>query len=191
MALPGTPVGAHSPGVATLSLDEELVLPGGSAIMLRAMREDDAEGLVRFHHRLSAETTYLRFFSPHPELSVREVDRFTHVDHLDREAFVVVADGEIVGVGRLERLADPCSAEVAFAVDDSWQGRGVGRVLFEALARRAQEVGVTRFVAETLAHNRRMLNLFRSVDRPVTTSFADGNVRVEIDLEPRAEAASR
>ena len=125
-----------------------------------AMRPADATRLVRFHHTLSRETTYLRFFSFHPELSTDELYRFTHVDHRDREAVVAVADREIVGVARFDRVDDSTDAEVAFVVADSWQGRGLGTRLFEHLARRARDVGIDRFVADTLAHNRPMLAVF-------------------------------
>src|SRR5687768_15754787 len=113
------------------------------------MRATDGDRLVRFHHTLSSDTTYLRFFSPHTELSAKEVELFTHVDHIGREAIVITSDGEIVAVGRFDRLEDRTRAEVAFAVSDAWQGKGVGRLLFERLEGRAHLIGVTHFVAET------------------------------------------
>src|SRR3954449_6716180 len=134
-----------------------VTLRDGSTVELLAMRPEDAPRLVRFHHTLSPETIYLRFFSFHPELSAAELTRFTSVDHHEREAVVAVAGGEIVGVARFDRLADATAAEVAFVVADGWQGRGLGSALFRHLLQRARELGVTRFVAETLPHNRRML----------------------------------
>jgi GNAT superfamily N-acetyltransferase len=164
-------------------VDEVVDLGDGQIVEMRPMRPDDADRLVRFHRHLSPDTTYLRFFSPHPELSAREVDGFTHVDHVHREALVATLDGEIVGVGRFSALADPTVAEVAFAVTDAWHHRGIGRMLFEGLARRAEVVGIRRFTAETLWQNRPMLALFEDVGRPVRTSSAEGVVHVEIDLQ--------
>jgi GNAT superfamily N-acetyltransferase len=149
---------------------------------LRPMAPADADDLVRFHEGLSIDTTYLRFFSPHPHLSATEVDRFTHVDHLEREAVVATSAGDIIGVGRFDRLADRSVAEVAFAVADGWHRQGVGRALFEHLADRAGELGVSQFHAETLWENRAMLGLFHHVGRPVTTRPDGGVVHVEIDL---------
>ena len=85
----------------------QVVLRDGTIVGVDGMRGTDGPRLLRFHHTLSSDTTYLRFFSPHPELSAKEVDRFTHVDHVGREAIVVTVDGEIVAVGRSDRLADP------------------------------------------------------------------------------------
>lgn len=171
-------------GVMTTTACERATLADGTVVELRPMHADDEERLLRFHSTLSVETTYLRFFSPHPTLRPEEVHRFTHVDHTSREAFVATVDGEIVGVGRFDRLRDPSQAEVAFVVGDAWQGRGIGRMLFERLASRAPELGVTTFVAETMWSNRPMIGLFHHVGRPVTTRAEDGVIHVEIALAP-------
>jgi RimJ/RimL family protein N-acetyltransferase len=161
-------------------------LQDGSTIEVLRMDARDAERLVRFHATLSPETTYLRFFSFHPELRPEELHRFTHVDHRDREALVAVAGGEIVAVCRFDRIGDGSEAEVAFVVADSWQGRGVGAVLFDRLADRAREVGVKRFVAETLGHNARMLAVFRHAGLPVTESLSRDVVHLTLSLGPDA-----
>lgn len=157
-------------------------LRDGSQVTLHPMHAEDHERLVRFHHTLSPETTHLRFFAVHPELSSTELHRFTHVDHLDREAIVATAEDEIVGVARFDRLDDRRDAEVAFVVADSWQGRGLGTVLFQALAQRAREVGIARFVADTLAYNRRVQAVFRHAGLPMTSGFSHGVVHAVIDL---------
>ena len=180
------PVDEH-PSVATPPHVATVELRDGTVVDLIPMRPADAERLVRFHHRLSPETTYLRFFSFHPELSNDELYRFTHVDHRDREAVVAVAAGEIVGVARFDRLERGADAEVAFVVADSWQGRGLGTLLFEQLARRARQVGIARFVAETFAHNHPMLAVFHHAGLPVTKRYEDGVVHLAIDLDPGTE----
>jgi GNAT superfamily N-acetyltransferase len=167
----------HEPDTATAQMRD------GTVVEIVAMRPEDAERLVRFHHTLSPKTTYRRFFSFHPELSQDELHRFTHVDHRDREAVVAVVAGEIVGVARFDRLPNGgADAEVAFVVADSWQGRGLGSLLFEHLARRAREVGVARFVADTLPQNRPMLAVFHHAGLPVSERFKDGAVHLVIDL---------
>ena len=68
----------------------------------------------------------LPLLRPYPALSDRDVERFTHVDHVDRVAFVVTVGDEIIGVGRYDRIDELGEAEVAFLVEDAHQGRGVG-----------------------------------------------------------------
>ena len=159
-----------------------VVLRDGSSVAVVAMQATDSDRLMRFHGTLSPETTYSRFFLFHPELTAEEVHRFTHVDHRDREALVAVVGDEIVGVARFDRLDDPEEAEVAFVVADSWQGRGIGSLLLERLAAAAVEGGVRRFVAETLAQNRRMLTVFRHAGLPSTERVEQGVVRVTLQL---------
>jgi GNAT superfamily N-acetyltransferase len=160
----------------------DFVLADGTTVEVRAMDPVDAAALVEFHAGLTLDTTHLRFFTVHPELSADEVDRFTHVDHRDREALVAFVDGHLEAVARFDRLAGTDDAEVAFVVADRLQGKGIGRELFDRLADRARDVGIRRFVAETLAHNRRMLTVFRQCGLPTTTTFADGVAHVAIDL---------
>lgn len=168
--------------MATCERAGTVVLRDGTVVSLHPMDTSDAAGLVRFHHGLSPETTYLRFFGVHPELSTAEVARFTCVDHDRREALVAVVDGELVAVARFDRSPDGREAEVAFVVADHLQGRGLGTALFHRLADRARALGVERFVAETLPHNHRMLAVFHHAGLPVRTRFVDGVVQVAIDL---------
>ncbi|MET0902569.1 MAG: GNAT family N-acetyltransferase [Acidimicrobiales bacterium] len=164
------------------TLTSHVQLRDGSRLEIRPMEADDGDRLVRFHHRLSDKTTYLRFFMIHPELHPDELERFTHVDHQSREAIVAVLDDEIAAVARFDRLDDGSEAEVAFVVADEFQGRGLGTALFQQLAERARSLGVGRFVAETLPHNHRMLSVFTHAGLPVSTRFEDGVVKVRLDL---------
>ena len=119
--------------------------------------------LVALHGRLSEESVYLRYFSPHSRLSPREIDHATGVDHRDREALVALEGDQLIGVASYERQPGSDAAEVAFEVEDAHQGRGIGTVLFEALAATARTRGIRRFFAHVLPQNRRMLQLFRDV----------------------------
>jgi acetyl coenzyme A synthetase (ADP forming)-like protein len=158
---------------------------------VRPLGPEDADRLVAFHAALSDETVYLRFFAPKPTLSPEEVERFTHVDHDTRVALVAEVRDRVVAVARYDRHPDTDSAEVAFVVSDEHQGRGIGTVLLEHLVAAARERGITRFVAETLAHNRHMLGVFRAAGFAERTRLRDGVVHVELLTEPtdRARAA--
>jgi GNAT superfamily N-acetyltransferase len=161
---------------------EQRHLRDGTAVTVRPISTSDDERLVRFHESLSPESTRMRFFSVHPHLSIRETARFTDVDHNDREAWVALIDDDIIGVGRYERLANPQDAEVAFVVADRWQGLGVGPILLGQLTDCARAVGIRRFVAETLAENHHMLDMFTHSGLPTTTSMRRGVVTVTLSL---------
>jgi RimJ/RimL family protein N-acetyltransferase len=160
-----------------------VTLRDGSVVTLVPMAPADAERLVRFHAGLSPQSVYRRFFSFHPELSPDELYRFTHVDHRDREAIVASDGTEIVAVARFDRTPDPAVAEVAFVVADSWQGRGLGSLLFQRLADRARALGLRRFVADTLPENARMLAVFHHAGVPLTSTHSEGVLHLTLELD--------
>jgi acyl-CoA synthetase (NDP forming)/GNAT superfamily N-acetyltransferase len=165
--------------------EADVVLRDGSVAHLRPIVPDDADALRRFHAGQSDESIYLRFFAPLKELSDRDVFRFTHVDYLDRVALVATVGDDIIGVGRYD-LVDSTTAEVAFNISDHFQGRGIGSILLEHLAAIAFEQDVTRFLAEVLPQNRKMLNVFREAGYEVSHKFEDGVVAVSFDIRPTA-----
>lgn len=165
----------------------DVVLRDGSTMHLRPIRPSDADALQRFHLRQSPESVYLRFFAARPRLSDADLAHLTQVDHTDRVALVLVSGTEIVGVGRYDRV-DEESAEVAFHVADSLQGRGLGSVLLEHLAAAARERGIRRFVADVLPGNSRMINVFRDAGYEVRQAYDDGVVTVSFGIDPTARS---
>jgi ribosomal protein S18 acetylase RimI-like enzyme len=67
----------------------------------------------------------------------------------------------IVGGGRYF-VVQPGQAEVAFAVIDEYQGRGIGRTLMRHLATIARAAGLRTLIAEVLSENTPMLQLFKT-----------------------------
>jgi acyl-CoA synthetase (NDP forming)/RimJ/RimL family protein N-acetyltransferase len=166
-----------------LHWEADVVLRDGATAHLRPITPQDADSLARFHDSQSDESIYLRFFAPMPHLSARDLHRFTHVDNRNRVAFVITLGEAIVGVARYDRL-DETSAEVAFNVSDAHQGRGLSSVLLEHLAAAARENGLSKFVAEVLPRNRKMLTVFREAGYEVVSRFDDGVISVHFDLDP-------
>ncbi|MEU5550131.1 GNAT family N-acetyltransferase [Micromonospora sp. NPDC047793] len=163
----------------------DVLLSDGSTVQLRPIRPTDAPAIVEMHARFSERTRYLRYFSPYPRIPERDLHRFVNVDHRDREAFVVLAGDRIVAVGRYERLG-PASpdAEVAFVVEDAYQGRGIGSVLLEHLADAARRSGIVNFVAEVLPANGAMLRVFADFGYQIQRQFADGVVHLTFPIAP-------
>ncbi|SCG71202.1 Acyl-CoA synthetase (NDP forming) [Micromonospora coxensis] len=171
----------------TTTVDQpvDVLLSDGTTVQLRPIRPDDAPEIVAMHSRFSERTRYLRYFSPYPRIPERDLQRFVNVDHRDREAFVVLAGGRIVAVGRYERLGPQApEAEVAFVVEDAYQGRGIGSVLLEHLAAAASRYGIVHFVAEVLPANGAMLRVFADFGYQVQRQYADGVVHLTFPIAP-------
>jgi succinyl-CoA synthetase alpha subunit/RimJ/RimL family protein N-acetyltransferase len=163
--------------------EADVVLKDGGTAHLRPITPEDAEALQQFHVAQSPESVYLRFFAPMPRLSDRDLERFTHVDHVDRVALVALVGDRIIGVGRYDRV-DSHEAEVAFNISDSHQGRGLGSVLLEHLAAAARERDIHRFVAEVLPQNRKMVHVFQDAGFEVTHHYGDGVISLAFDIDP-------
>jgi acyl-CoA synthetase (NDP forming)/RimJ/RimL family protein N-acetyltransferase len=168
--------------------EADVVLADGGTVHLRPIRPDDGPLVVDFHGRQSAESIYFRYFSPRPRLSEKDVDHLTHVDYVDRFAFVAVRDDEILGVARYDRWPTRSEAEVAFFVDDRHTGRGMATLLLEYLAAAARRAGITGFTATVLPTNHRMVGVFRQAGFEARSTFEDGVIEVRLDLKPTPEA---
>jgi acyl-CoA synthetase (NDP forming)/GNAT superfamily N-acetyltransferase len=115
-------------------------------------------------------------------LSDKDLHRFSHVDHVDRVAFVLLLGDQLIGVGRYDRAPGSDEAEVAFLIEDAHQGRGLGSVLLEHLAAAARERGIERFVAEVLAQNNRMVRVFLDAGYKAERTYEEGVVHLTFPI---------
>ncbi len=162
----------------------DVVLRDGATIRIRPIRPDDAEALQELVRGMSAQSSYHRFFRVRNELEPDELAYFANVDYDTRMAFVAVKDGHILGVGRYDREgSDAESAEVAFAIADEHQGRGIGTQLLQQLSAYSRSVGVTQFRAFVLADNHAMLRVFRNAGFILHRELEDGVITVAFPTE--------
>jgi RimJ/RimL family protein N-acetyltransferase len=155
------------------SVTSEATLRTGDPVLIRPIRPSDKSLLIDGLQRLSPESRYRRFFSPVPKLGASQLRYLTEVDHHAHEALVALdpRTGAGVGVaGFIRSSADPAVAEIAIAVVDDWQGRGLGTELLHELAARAREEGVRRVSAFVLERNPPMLRSSASRRIPIAAS---------------------
>lgn len=156
-----------------------LALPDGRKVVIRPIRITDEHGLQELFYRLSTESIYQRFFHykkthPHQEMQV-----LVDPDYQSSVALVAAPlddeTGTIVGMGRYD--VDPATqfADVAFVVDDAWQGQGIGKALLARLVAIGKARGLRGFSADVLSSNKAMLGVFQASGVPVETQ-RDGNV---------------
>jgi GNAT superfamily N-acetyltransferase len=175
-------------GVCGHAADE--VLRDGAPIHIRAIRPDDKERLLEHFHALGPRSVYYRFHGTKKRLTAAELSYFTDLDFVHAVGLVATRwqDGieHILGVGRYFAYGGGAAsrrAEVAFAVVDAYQGRGIGTQLVQHLARLARDAGITEFEAEVLGDNSRMLHVFARCGFAITRSFDAGVVHVAFPTE--------
>jgi len=161
----------------------DVILRDGSTLRLRQPLAEDAEALVEFFSRLSERSRYLRFHG-FPSLGPELVEGVLEPDWHERGALIGSLDGRIAAVANWVRLRDPRAAEVAFAVADETQGKGIGTRLLEQLAARAADAGIEEFVAEVMFGNTAMLSVFRDAGFTVTRAGQDGEIEIRLAISP-------
>jgi len=176
---------------ATKYLVQE-TLNDGSKVTIRAIHPDDTERLVKAFLALEPQTIRLRFFYAKRSLTDADLRRLQNMDYqryVGLAATVQNAGAEVI-IGFGEYVARGESAEVAFVVEEDWQGRGVASRLLQHLVRIALEYGVIQFEAEVLKENEPMLSVFRQSGLPMTTRNGDDAVLVTLvlDTPPSPEA---
>ncbi len=164
-----------------------VALRDGTTVRIRPILPDDADGLQDMISRMSRQSVYHRFFQAKDRLEPAELDTFTHLDYVDRMALVAVRADKIIGVGRYWRDADNSEiADVAFAVVDAEQGKGIATRLVRYLTAYADQVGIRAFRASVLADNHVMIRVFRNAGYPMRRESNDGLYQVEF---PTTETA--
>lgn len=166
--------------------ETEVLLKDGSTIRLRPIKKDDTGRWLAFVSRLGRHTKYLRFHHVTREFVLEDAIRFCSVDYKNTFAFIAEVLREqredIVAVGRYYRLPKKDSAEVALAIEDSYQGKGIGTHLMEWLVNVARDNGITTFEADVLGENEQMMAVLRSYGFHVTGELEAGVYHVTFPI---------
>jgi GNAT superfamily N-acetyltransferase len=156
-------------------------LRDGTPVVLRQVRRTDLVALRAFVRDLSPESRYLRFHGSLTGLSDSLGEYLVSADGQDHVAVVAWIGRVIVGVGRYIRFEHaPEKAEIAFAVADAFQRRGLGSLLRDELIATASRSGIRSFRAVVMAANRAMRPLLRN-SALRTLSDVDGVIEVALD----------
>lgn len=183
----------RSPDERLARFDRTVTLRDGTRVRLRPIRATDAPGLVALYDHLSRDTRYHRFFSVMQRLPPDWARLLATVDYRSRLALVAEAPGDpdtLIAVARYEPAGAPDTAEVAFVVQDGWQNRGLGTVLFSELLAAAELNGIRRFRAWVLADNRRMLDLIARLGEITQRSIDQGVAELVFTARPARASES-
>jgi acetyltransferase len=155
------------------------------AFRIRSIGPDDRDALVGFYAGLSPESRRARFHGSAPVVGSGVAAYFCRPDHDLREGLVAEA---VDAAGRSELIGHVCLepvgvgvVEMAIAVADSWQRRGVGRALLRAAVDWARANGFETLTASMLCGNAAILGLIRSAGSPVVYGAADGGT-IEVQI---------
>jgi GNAT superfamily N-acetyltransferase len=151
-------------------------LADGGEVTVRRGRAPDVPAIIEMHRRCCAATLGQRYFAtgqaPGPPLV-----RLAGTSVGGRNLIATTAEGQVVGVANLlTGSRAPGTAEVAFLVDDAWQGRGLGTAMARRIAAVAASLGITEIRAYALATNTRLPRMLRRAGYDIESRI-DGTVR--------------
>ncbi|WP_294642075.1 bifunctional acetate--CoA ligase family protein/GNAT family N-acetyltransferase [uncultured Aureimonas sp.] len=178
--------GAGEARFAILPYPEDLeteVASRKARFRLRPIRPEDEPALVRMVEASDPEDVRLRFFAPMRRIGHAFAARLTQIDY-SREMALVAEDaaagepGTILGVVRL--IADPDGerAEFGIMVRSDQKGRGLGRILMDAILGYARGQGMRTVYGEVLAENAAMLAMARRIGFRQKVHAEDPGLRI-------------
>lgn len=171
-----------------------LILRDGTTANIHIAHPEDIPELRHFFHSLSFESRLQRFFSPSPP---RDEFIASMADPSDpKQQLTLVVERMVDGQPRIVAAAsytaiDDHTAEVAFAVDDAFQGKGLGSLLLERLAVIGVREGITRFWAVTHSDNRPMIETFRQSGFQIKTRWDGSDIEIDLSVAPSANSTAR
>ena len=165
-----------------------LILRDGSTASMRLSQPADLAALREFYARLSPESRRMRFFSeskPGEDVLMPLCDSSNRAQQLTLLVFRFTDGAHRIVASGSYIAHNAQKAEFAVAVDDDFQGLGLGGLLLERLAVLAASQGFTEFVAVTHPTNKPMLETFRTSGFALRERFEDGCVVIDLSVQPR------
>ena len=162
-------------------LVRDVLLRDGSTLRLQAPDPADYEDIRAFYEQLSPQSRYFRFHGMgRTDIVARAA---VESSGIDRVSLIARHAGRVIAACSYQGLREPGVAEIALAVTDDEQQRGIGTRMLEQLAAIGAERGVRRFDASVLLANRVMLRVFRNAGFAVNRAGLD-EFNVSVDITP-------
>ena len=166
----------------------EEVFSGDITVRFRAIKPSDVDDMRRLFYRFSDKSVYYRYFSPIKTMPHAKMQEYVTIDYTKTMSIVGLmgepSTGRIVAEARYVRLPDKPVADVAFVVDEDFQGKGIASFLFRTLRKIAKENGIRGFKADVLATNKGMLKVFESAsDTPIQAVMDSGIYELNIPFD--------
>jgi acyl-CoA hydrolase/GNAT superfamily N-acetyltransferase len=171
----------------------EHIFKDGLRVRFRAIKPSDEEAMRRLFYRFSNQTVLRRFFYPISTMPHNKMQEYVNVDysHMMSVVALVRKSGQetIIAEARYAKDEQSAIGDLAFVVDEKYQGIGIGSYLYEMLIRLAQDRGLKGFSAEVLQANQSMMKVFEKGQFPVNARVEDGLLRLTIAFDEQPDLA--
>jgi GNAT superfamily N-acetyltransferase len=166
-------------------------LADGAEVVVRRGRAPDVPAIMEMHRRCSPATLRQRYFTagqpPRPLLA-----RLAGTSAGGRSLIAATSDGQVVAVANLVTTPpDHDTAEMAFLVDDAWQGRGLGTALARRVADLAASLGITELRSCALAANTGFPRMLRRAGYDITSRVNGAVLELRTSRTPAGDGNGR
>ncbi len=149
-----------------LTYKEHVLLKNGQGLIFRPADLGDIPKVESFMKRVSRESLRMRFMAAISLVSADVIKQLCSGDFKSSGCLLAIngedKESKVVGLGNYISGGNSHTAEVAFLIEDDYQGIGIGTLLLERLAGLAAANGFIEFEAEVLPDNQSMINVFKS-----------------------------
>jgi len=167
----------------------------GLTVRFRAIKPSDEDEMRRLFYRFSDQAVYYRYFSPIKTMPHTKMQEYVNIDYRNVMSIVgVIEEGgmeRIIAEARYARDTSSIYADLAFIVDERYQGYGIASFMFDLLIRIGREQGIKGFVADVLADNKSMLKVFEKSPFPVKAVLTGGVYKLTIPFTSPPEVNER
>ncbi|MGD8523469.1 MAG: GNAT family N-acetyltransferase [Desulfobacterales bacterium] len=160
-------------------------------VRFRAIKPSDEEDMRRLFYRFSDQTVYRRFFYPIRTMPHQKMQQYVNINYSQVMSVVALVGepgaGTIIAEARYAKDEKSAYGDVAFVVEEKYQGLGIASYLYEMLIRLAKERGLKGFTAQVLQTNKGMMKVFEKGHLPITARLKDGLYRLEIPFDTKTD----
>ncbi len=168
-------------------ISDTQVFKDGLEVSFRAIKPSDEEDMRRLFYRFSDKSVYYRYFSPIKVMPHAKMQAYVNTNPNEVISIVGLAGDpsqkQIIAEARFVRDKQRPYADVAFIVDERFQGRGIASYLYKTLIKLGKEAGLKGFTADVLATNKEMMKVFEKGRIPVKATLDSGIYELTIDFE--------
>ncbi len=158
----------------------------GLELKIRPIRASDEDMMRRHFYKFSDESKYYRYFTHVKVMPHRNMQKYLSVDYDKILAVVAVHQTgnieKIVAEARYAAYPAGDAYEMAFLVDEEYQGKGIATFMANYLIKIARERGIKKLVASVLSQNRKMLEVFEKVSVKPVKQYDGDTVELEFNL---------
>jgi acyl-CoA hydrolase/GNAT superfamily N-acetyltransferase len=177
-----------------MEIATEHTFKGGLKVRFRAIKPSDEEPMRRLFYRFSDQTVFRRFLFPISIMPHDKAQGYVNVDYRRVMSVVTLVgepgDSTIIAEARYAQDEQSCFGDLAFVVDEKYQGLGIATYLYEMLIRLAKERGLRGFTAEVLQANKEMMKVFGKGHLPINARLENGLYRLTIPFDNQASQES-